>query len=889
MATIIDAVLRLKDEFTAKLTAATGKLDEHEKVQKRVAKSITATGKSVSDLGAKLSILTTPIMGAATAGLALSKALDGGVRSFKIASGQFGADMSNFRQEFIQVSNATGVAADKVANLAAKAVRLGIDAKGAGTAVKEAAELAALGFGDEEQELNGLTSIMRTYKYGTDQISDAAKRLMVAQMESGMGATEFGSILDRVGETARQAGLDMDQVTSSLAVMARHTQDAGTSAKAMQTIMKNLINPTKSVAEAAQEVGIDFSLAHVQSVGWGNFLQELKDKAGNNTSAMVAMTGSVKAANAAFQMVDNMAEYNKVLSQIQDQSMNLDDVFASNLTAGQKLSIAQNELKNSLIDLGVALAPALTATVKATKAFTDWLNSLSKEEKEALLHGAEFIAMLGIGIGVVGKAVGWIGKLHGGITATAKALRGLREVGLVAKLSSAFPMFASFSKAFGLVGKSATAAGEAAEGAAVRFAPLRRALASVGTAITHPLQMLRSFGSTLRTSIQRGMEAAGRSIASGARKAFSALETAVKAPFRFLNVLSNGFRTVFTAIGLFVRSPIASFKMLFSVIRGGFTAVRALMAANPIGLALLALTVVIGYVIKHWKTFQQVITTVWEHVSGTISGAVSRITPIFSQLWQAVQGAFDKIVGALGLGEAKTEECGDTMTVVVNTLGSAFSAAFDVMATVVEVAVDIIAGALTTAINVATDLISFIVNVFTGNWQGAWDNVKQIFTDVWDGIVNTFNSIMDTLSAGLDRILGKAHDAKAASAEAESSGGSDGNWTGTNYFPGGVTWLHEQGPELVYLPTGARVVPHSESLKEEYQRGLDAGSQMMRPVSMQAAPATVEQRTGDIKITIPKLADQIYVREKQDIDNLANELVYKMKQYAINSMAGAVI
>ena len=64
---------------------------------------------------------------------------------------------------------------------------------------------------------------------------------------------------------------------------------------------------------------------------------------------------------------------------------------------------------------------------------------------------------------------------------------------------------------------------------------------------------------------------------------------------------------------------------------------------------------------------------------------------------------------------------------------------------------------------------------------------------------------------------------------------------------------------------------------------------MMRPVSMQAAPATVEQRTGDIRITIPKLADQIVVREKQDIDNLANALVFKMKQYALNSMAGAVI
>lgn len=51
MATIIDAVLRLKDEFSTKLTAATGKLDEHEKAQKRVSKSIAETGKNITAFG----------------------------------------------------------------------------------------------------------------------------------------------------------------------------------------------------------------------------------------------------------------------------------------------------------------------------------------------------------------------------------------------------------------------------------------------------------------------------------------------------------------------------------------------------------------------------------------------------------------------------------------------------------------------------------------------------------------------------------------------------------------------------------------------------------------------------------------------------------------------
>ena len=47
------------------------------------------------------------------------------------------------------------------------------------------------------------------------------------------------------------------------------------------------------------------------------------------------------------------------------------------------------------------------------------------------------------------------------------------------------------------------------------------------------------------------------------------------------------------------------------------------------------------------------------------------------------------------------------------------------------------------------------------------------------------------------------------------------NFIGTNFWRGGMTWVHEQGPELIDLPSGTRIVPHSRSLQEEYQRGYD--------------------------------------------------------------------
>ena len=83
--------------------------------------------------------------------------------------------------------------------------------------------------------------------------------------------------------------------------------------------------------------------------------------------------------------------------------------------------------------------------------------------------------------------------------------------------------------------------------------------------------------------------------------------------------------------------------------------------------------------------------------------------------------------------------------------------------------------------------------------------------------------------------------------------------------------IHEQGPELIDLPTGTRIVPHSESLKQEYVRGRKEGS-----------------GKGSMSITIPKLADQIVVREDADIDRIMDKMVFRLKQYGINQMEGAI-
>ena len=47
--------------------------------------------------------------------------------------------------------------------------------------------------------------------------------------------------------------------------------------------------------------------------------------------------------------------------------------------------------------------------------------------------------------------------------------------------------------------------------------------------------------------------------------------------------------------------------------------------------------------------------------------------------------------------------------------------------------------------NIFDNIIAFIRNVFTGNWKGAWDNIKNIFISIWNIIKSTFFTVINII------------------------------------------------------------------------------------------------------------------------------------------------
>lgn len=842
MATVIDAVLRLRDSFTPVMQNVTARLTEHQQQQQRVAKSIQNTGKSISSLGTKMMALSAPIMGAAIAGAKLNSEFTTGLAKVSTLVDTTKVNMQELRQATIELSNSTGIAVTELTEGEYQAISAGVDASKVMGFMKVSALGAKAGFTDMTTVTDALTTVINAYGMSADDANSIMDKLIVTQNLGKTTVDEMGKSLGQVIPIASQTGMSVDELLASVSALTASGIKTSESMTGMKAALSNIIKPSETASKLAQQLGLEFNTAHLKSVGWAKFLEEIKEKTGGNADMMANLFGSTEALNSIMVLTGKGAnKFADSLNGLKKSSGATDEAIKKlDATPAEQLAKAINQLKNASMELAQGLTPLISRTAIMTKAFANALNNLTPFQKELLFGFAQFVIVGGVALTVIGKLVTKAGSMYGAFIKAGVAVQ---------KAGGVIPALKQASNLFSLLSSASVRAS----------AMLKSSLGTLGNVIIHPFAALRTVAKGAFSILKSG----GSMIVTVFSKAFSVL---------------RAIPSLFTKLASVVLHPIASIKTLFTVFVNGFKMLRLVFATNPVGIALLALTLVITYVIAHWKTFEQVIKTVWTHVSGTITAAVERIKPVFERLWVAVQGAFNKIKNALGLGENSTRKCGNTMSIVINTLGSVFSAVFAVISTVVEVAVTVVANNITTAINVFGDIIQFLNCVFVGDWRGAWESVKQIFTDIVEGIKQTFSDVINSISGMLDRIIGKSGDAKAAAADAQAesddsdSDETEGHWTGSTWFHGGNTLVNEKGAELINLPTGAQIVPHSESLKQQYQKGFAEGQ---------------GKQKASMSVSIAKLADSIVVREDADIDKIADSIVFKLKQYSINNMQGA--
>lgn len=152
-----------------------------------------------------------------------------------------------------------------------------------------------------------------------------------------------------------------------------------------------------------------------------------------------------------------------------------------------------------------------------------------------------------------------------------------------------------------------------------------------------------------------------------------------------------------------------------------------------------------------WDNF---IGPAWEYTLNTLSwlwnehikGLVEELLNFVGKTADAALDIFNKFVSPV-------------IKMLVEKLGPIFAESFRIIVDVVGTAVGTIADVVKGIIKALGGVIDFIAGAFTGDWQRAWNGIKDIFGGIWDSIVGILkggiNLIIDAVNAlirGMNRL-----------------------------------------------------------------------------------------------------------------------------------------
>ena len=268
---------------------------------------------------------------------------------------------SALSDEILEISSATGLAADGLAEAAYSAESAGVPMEMLGTMLQSSAELAAAGFTDIDTALSATAKTMNAYGMeGEEAIGRVQKVLMQTQNLGITTVDELGASLAQVTPTASAFGVSFEQVGASLAVMTA----SGTSTAQATTQLNSLIaelgktvtiasNNLAKAAEGTQYAGMSFNEMMEAGADLGDVLGMISAQADEDGVSMVDMFSSIEAGKAALSIFSGEGETFK--NDLEQMATSADVVGEAYGTVSDSLEFKTQRIKASFSNMATGL------------------------------------------------------------------------------------------------------------------------------------------------------------------------------------------------------------------------------------------------------------------------------------------------------------------------------------------------------------------------------------------------------------------------------------------------------------------------------------------------------------------------------------------------------
>ena len=209
---------------------------------------------------------------------------------------------------------------------------------------------------------------------------------------------------------------------------------------------------------------------------------------------------------------------------------------------------------------------------------------------------------------------------------------------------------------------------------------------------------------------------------------------------------------VISSVGT-IMTIIPKIVSLMGTVKTAMAGLNATMAANPIGLIITAIGLLVAAFIYLWNNcegFREFWINLWEKVKEIAITVWNAIKDFFVSVWEAISGTFTTVVTAIrNFLSSAWEGIKNTVTTVMNAIHTVISTVWNAIKTVFETVFNAIKTVVTIYFNIYKTIIETVLNVIKTVVTTVMNAIKTVITTVWNAIKTAVETVVNAIKTAV--------------------------------------------------------------------------------------------------------------------------------------------
>ena len=406
---------------------------------------LESMGGKMKNLGSEVQQAGALIVGAAGMLATFAAGAETGFAKVNTLARDSGKSLENFKKDVYNLSNDTGQSLETLTDGIYNAISAGVSYSDSTKFMEKVNKVAVGGFGEINDAVSSMTSLMNIYGYTVDDVSGVSDKLFNAQEKGVLTVGELSNVIGESASSAKAYNVDLDNLLSGYVSLTKAGINVNQSNTKLRSMFEELGDTGSKVGEIIQnKTGKSFTTLMDEGSSLADVMEILVDASGGSKDNFNALWSSSEAASAGFIIADeNGKVFSETLKSMENSAGKCDDAFKKVADTSEfKFKKSLNEIKNSASKLGEALLPVLD---DVSKGISDLAKFISKLNPETVTAAAKFGA-LALAFGTAMKATGSLVTVLG---------KGAKGISAILKIAGDTKALGSFSKALAESGTSA--------------------------------------------------------------------------------------------------------------------------------------------------------------------------------------------------------------------------------------------------------------------------------------------------------------------------------------------------------------------------------------------------------------------------------------------------